>query len=207
MGCGGGAFSEQEKVGSTQEPLQQFWVDVWNQSGTWYTHLLTSLSSNIFATLLSPSGGGNCGLTYISKHYAITAAHCVDQNWSSAFATNGGFTVKQILTTNLFPLFVEGQANGTSGTFPNWTTTQLDSSLGYVVTPTTCKVLWRCDSRYGPRVCPPLDGANFKEVDIALIHCPNRAATSYVQVNAGNPPVGSAVQTIWFHEILALQRS
>ena len=37
-----------------------------------------------------------CGATFISKHYAITASHCVDD-----IAINGSVTLQKIMTTNV----------------------------------------------------------------------------------------------------------
>lgn len=221
--CGPATMGEEapvNDVGTGRQLVQAAFVDIVNEtSSTYPVSMLRSLSNDVFAALLwpGPSGttwGGNCGATFISPHYAITAAHCVDASTTDgignatafAYEPSGGFTMKQIdtrtmATDGISAVAGAAQVAGTScnGCAPSWTTPQIPSGVGYNVTTMTCKLTYRCDSRYGSRTCAPISGDH----DIALVHCPSRTSTNYVGVSSNDPTSGD-IFVRWFHEILNL---
>jgi hypothetical protein len=138
------------------------------------------------------------------------AAHCVGTS-----AANGNHyapstlypqEVDQILTPNLNLLSVIN-ASSVSGAWPNWSVSTLGAADGYIKTPMTCYVAYRCAQIDGPNPIPNCGpGTSFGAAagsDIALMYCPGRTATSYVTVNTGNPTSGSILVN-WFHEVLDL---
>src|ERR1041385_4045696 len=116
VGCGanaGGEVSDGDGlVGQVKEKLQAAWAYVQGQSqGLGANHeILTSGSSNIYGVIRAI--GGSCGVTFISKHYAITASHCVA-------GLPASFEIDHVLTPNL-NLSALASSETISGTFPNW---------------------------------------------------------------------------------------
>jgi hypothetical protein len=188
-----------------KEKIQAAYVAVQGQTGG-FAKILTSLSSDIYSVTRIP--GGSCGVTFISKAYAITAAHCV----GGVANYNTFFEADRIMTTNLNTGTPLTQSESVSGTYPNWTVGHtLTGSDGYATTPWSCKIVYRC-SASGDLPTPNCTDAATSSIngkDIALIVCPNRpvgGSTGFVTVNTGNPSSGGVVVN-WFHEVLNLQTS
>ncbi|HWA77703.1 MAG TPA: hypothetical protein VG937_35450 [Polyangiaceae bacterium] len=210
---------EGELVLARQDPLQSVYV-AWSESTTFKgVHLVTSWANGKKAKsvgVIRPAGEnwpnateglreGTCGTTFISKHKAVTAAHCVDSGnlpnvWPNQTSP---FRVQQINTSSLNLTEAMDQTRIT-GTWPAYTRADpLTAAEGYNPVTTTCFVEVRCDSAtgHGRNNCPASFGANV--VDIALIHCPQRAATDFVKVAASDSGTGP-VEVWWFHELVNL---
>jgi hypothetical protein len=144
-------------------------------------------------------------VTFVGRHHAITAAHCIEDD---DVALGQTFSVEQYDTTNLTASAFSSQAQVT-GTWPNYRRpTKLSAANGYVVKPMQCVIVSRCSTRgtgpgqYGRDNCPFTDS-----VDIALIRCDNRPNTQLDFVNvAGSDPRGN-VEVWWFHEVLNMATS
>ncbi|HKQ70081.1 MAG TPA: trypsin-like serine protease [Polyangiaceae bacterium] len=150
-----------------------------------------------------PGVNYTCGATFVSPHYAITAAHCVAAEDTDVAPF---FTVEQYDTSQLdvgrIPF--QGKVNGSG--WPNWSRgmTELLPIDGYHVTSyTQCSVAIRCDPRYGSVSGCPLD----RSVDIALFRCADRPASAPWTVafatDQVSPPINE-VEVWWFHELLDL---
>ena len=149
-----------------------------------------------------PNGNtGNCGVTFISHHYGMTAAHCVPVDAGFNIGSGTPFSVEQYDTTDMQWSAISGQSM-VSGTWPNYFRAhRLGSSDGYYVyTYSGCTVARRCSAAYGhlgSENCPVVD-----DVDVAMVYCPTRegqwvpVATSDLQNNN--------VDVYWFHEVLNL---
>jgi len=142
---------------------------------------------------------GTCGVTFVSPHFAITAAHCVSSQMPITLSTK--LRVEHYELDGVSLERIRDQAKVT-GTFPNYRTDQLDASEGYRVTANkSCFVRRRCStaSDYGRDNCP------FSEdVDIALLECTDRSwSGDYVPV-APSENVGEVVSMYWYHEVLDL---
>lgn len=141
---------------------------------------------------------GTCGLTFISKHYAITAGHCVTGETSP-------ITVSTYETTNLSPLRISAQATvDKSGGWPKWRMpTRLGAADNYNVSSFLCAVVRNCHS--SPTVsCPTTTGT-----DIAMLFCPLRpvARQGWMPVwGETHAPETTAtnLRLRWYHEIVAL---
>jgi hypothetical protein len=136
-----------------------------------------------------------CGVTFISSHYAVTAAHCVDS--TDVPTTSTMMTVQQLdISAASWPA-VRATANESSpyGTsFPAWSFGKLAATDGYKATEySRCHVVQRCS--YGNIACAA-DG------DVALLRCDDRPWFSpSVPVAASDDQVGG-VSMQWFHEVL-----
>jgi len=148
----------------------------------------------------------SCGVTFVGRHYAITAAHCVDDQ---DVALGQQFVVEQYDTTGLTANSLIAQAH-VSGTWPNYQRpTKLSAASGYVVKPMHCVIETRCSTRgtgngqYGREANCPFA----QSVDIALLRCDDRSSSQldYVKVAASDPR--GNVEVWWFHEVLNLQTS
>jgi len=195
----------------------------------------SSLGKSV-GTLLPPANPGtwvdgsegNCGATFITPHYAITAAHCLRDSSigtlpSGAPNTSYLFRIRQVTLSNTvgtpFQNAVKAQAkvryrSGQSA-WPHWEREASMSSTYYAVQDHTCSLARRCnDGKNGQRyMCP----TNIRhqvpttQADIALVYCPGRQATaSWTAVetadveatNAGGD--GRSIEVRWFHEVLEL---
>lgn len=147
----------------------------------------------------------SCGVTFVGRHHAITAAHCIEDD---DVALGTPILVEQYDTTNLTANTLIAQAQVT-GTWPNYRRpTKLSAANGYVVKPMSCVIVSRCGTRgtgsgqYGRDNCPFAES-----VDIALLRCDNRSNTQLDFVNvAASDPRGN-VEVWWFHEVLNMATS
>lgn len=157
---------------------------------------MKAVGAIIHPALGVPSTRGTCGSTFISPHYAITAAHCVPSSVFSSPSTDTfavqWYDIKDVTMTKL------ANAEIVSGLFPAYTRTALTSADGYRITSNTCHIESRCSDYYGRYNCPFAD-----DVDVALLHCPNRLSNlTWVPVASSDAVVGQAVDMYWFHEVL-----
>jgi hypothetical protein len=163
-----------------------------------------------------------CGSTFISPHYAITAAHCVDNTmvantWVSSSNPGTKFVVEEYNITNLdmnefaYQTKIRDWYTGNTnvGSWPNYYQDDLlTAAEGYVVTSNNCYVYARCAFGKTTTTCDITTG----QVDIALIYCPNRTSASdnWVKVAASTESETTGnVEIWWFHEAadLALYNS
>ncbi|HMJ11759.1 MAG TPA: trypsin-like serine protease [Polyangiaceae bacterium] len=137
----------------------------------------------------------SCGATFVSKHYAVTAAHCV-----ANLALNTQSVVVEeykLQQMNWLQVFFVSEV---SGNWPNWTDSG-DITFGWSVVPQSCRVKRRCDASFGGvQNCPAGVGT---DVDIALLECPGRPATSQYALTSSASDM-TDVETWWFHEVLNL---
>ena len=158
--------------------------------------LRNNQSSDVFGYILAENGGitGNCGMTFISKHYAITAAHCV-----ADYPVPSWVYGARIKTTNLSVTAVNNRA-AVSGTWPNWSSgPAMTSSHGYTGDGFACILTYKCEgSGFN---CPSEAYGN----DIALLLCDRPAPHGWVPVHSGDP-ISGEVTAFWYHEVLDLQR-
>ncbi len=134
----------------------------------------------------------SCGVTFIDRTHAITAAHCADD-----------VDVPDPTATALTVQFIDVDATADyksaaklSGTFPGYTHKTIDS--GYTATETSCHIIHRC--KFGAYSCPPRATAD--DADIMMLSCSPGlpAGREPVAVAAGDPAKGAA-RVFWFHEI------
>jgi len=212
-----GASEETDPVGRLEQAVQtatagHYHFDFWNTR--------QQVSGVMFRPLTDDGQvWASCGLTFISKHFAITASHCVParviHNQRQFFVQN--FNIDQFVA-RLFSS--EGaalsakfqQAATVTGTYPNWTTqARMAPSDGYVAmepNAMTCGSVLRCGKTWGPQDnCPPDMAAqhNGEGVDIALVFCPDRpAGRPWTTVFQGDDTTGMPVEAHWTHEMLNL---
>lgn len=155
---------------------------------------------------------GSCGVTFVSQHYAITAAHCASKLYDRKLPDGGvervpGFAAgtptqdsqgrPTIDISSATPVVVEQfdtrflnwrsiiDQSIISGTWPNWQQLRrLTTSDGYNMTATTCFVARRCsvDEGFGNDNCPAAVRSLADSVDLALVYCPYRTATARAPV-------------------------
>lgn len=143
---------------------------------------------------------GTCGVTFVSPHYAITAAHCVEQS-NVPDPANNTLTVRQYDVTNASLLALNAAAL-IKGTYPSYEplSTAMKDVAGYQSTAYTCKLVSRCASFLIPE--SPALNCDFSG-DIAMLHCSNRASDApWLPVAPSDPLVGP-VEMYWFHELLS----
>jgi len=140
---------------------------------------------------------GSCGVTFISPHYAITAAHCVDsQNVGSPPAHSVAVKTYDISDVSTFALWV---ASYVEGYFPHYEPLAYTEDFeGYDVQEYSCTVTARCS--YGSHNCT--SGA-----DLAMLYCPGRAYNApWIPVAPSDAGTGT-VEMYWFHELLTMPTS
>ncbi len=143
---------------------------------------------------------GTCGVTFISPHYAVTAAHCVEQV-NVPDPANETFVVRQYDVTNASLSGLETAALFT-GSFPNYQPSfiPMQNVAGYQSTALSCTVVSRCAS---PSVA---NSAAFNcdfSADVAMLHCGDRASNAMWLPVATSDPLAGAVEMYWFHELLS----
>lgn len=134
----------------------------------------------------------SCGVTFIDRTHAITAAHCADD-----------VDVPDPTQTALTVQFIDVDATADyrsaaelTGTFPGYTHKTIDS--GYTTTETSCHVIHRC--KFGPYACPP--NATADDADIMMLECsPGLPADREPVAVAASDPEKGAARVFWFHEI------
>jgi len=147
---------------------------------------------------------GSCGITFVSKHYAVTAAHCVDH-----IPIRGRVTVEEIDLGDYDPneffasLIVQG-------TWPNFVPTARLTSAYAASRMHGCIVTRRCDPNEGGRqACPIAENA-----DIALVKCTERLKTDYARTTHAlaidgwptdvDDQLNMFINVWWFHELYAM---
>ncbi len=147
-----------------------------------------------------------CGVSFITQHYAITAAHCVKE----VLVSEGDkFTVTTYDTTGLDPAAVAEAGHVETEGFYKWPFWQQPKHLGiedgYVIEfNEECEVVIRCDDSQGPIIGMCRRGAGepeFRDVDIALIYCGDREKSARVEV-AQDAQYNDEVEVHWFHEVV-----
>jgi hypothetical protein len=141
-----------------------------------------------------------CGTTFVDRHHAVTAAHCVSSDDIPDPTTR--LTLQFIdvdETTNW------REAAKLTGIFPHYTHPPVAGT--YRVTESTCTVAVRCKSfDSSPLNCP----AAATGADVAVLDCdpglPDDRAP--VGIAAEEPEPDAVVQAFWFHEVydVPLQR-
>lgn len=161
------------------------------------------------ATILSNTGPwglpvrltvrGTCGVTFISPHYAVTAAHCVEQR-NVPDPPSTPLTVRQFDVTNASLLGLNAAAL-IKGTYPSYQplSTSMKDVPGYQSTALSCKLVSRCAT---PLIDSPAYNCDFAG-DIAMLYCGDRASNApWLPVASSDPLVGP-VEMYWFHELLS----
>lgn len=199
-GCLAGS-EEEEEVASVSLPVSLGMVTLSETSTAGWANIVTAASTSLLGQSMGVirTSTGSCGTTFISNHYAITAAHCVEE-----FDINALIVFVESYRTSSLQLAEVWDAAVVSGT-PHDTSTwtindRLTSSEGYNRGLMLCRVKRRCDGTN--EGCP--SGVP-TAADIALLECPLRTSTSWIPVESSNPTSGD-VETWWFHEVLALQQ-
>lgn len=157
---------------------------------------------------------GSCGATFVSPHFAVTAAHCVENMPLNAVSSND-FFMEEVALGNLNASELSAYQNilGTWGQGVGWSHGTL--TQGYFTSRfNQCRVVRRCSHHNvndTQNACPL-----GRTVDIALIHCPDRASTRFslspdiVQLIEPSLPASHWDQTNqqlniwWFHELYEL---
>lgn len=153
---------------------------------------------------------GSCGMTFVSRHYGVTAAHCVDH----LALNNDRITAEEIWfgLLDIRELLGYMQVYGSSiADFRPGATLR----TGYNVRRfSDCRVTRRCDTRFGGKqACPAGIPAN-QDVDLAMVYCPSRPSGVYAQTTSSLAQMGWPididdfytvnVNTWWFHEVYDL---
>jgi len=222
-GCGSAGEGPELQIATSQGRLQWNYLAT-SETDTRYGVNLLTASSNTTRKGRStgalrhttPSGAtkgddGNCGVTFISPHYAVTASHCVAA--ADGYTINGGgFTVEQFDTTAL-DLNALGRSTTVTDLYNNnyvgdwYRASPMSAANGYRFTSYKCTLIQRCKSGYGPVSCP-----NTNNIDQALIRCgtsaeggPQRpsSTTNWVPVRSSDS-ANLNVEIWWFHEVLDL---
>ncbi len=157
-------------------------------------------------------GGGSiqvrttCGVTFVSPHFAITAAHCV----------NGDHCGGETLTVESYQLSgLDGEAaedareivRTGANTWPFWRSAKkLTSADGYNVTKyNQCSVVARCadfEDVYDPyNLCRRGNAGGFK-ADIALIYCADRPGSAPYMPVAETEDELEPICMHWPHEVV-----
>ncbi len=134
----------------------------------------------------------SCGVTFVDRTHAITAAHCADD-------VDVPDPTQTTLPVQLIDVTADADwrtASALHGTFPAYEHASIDA--GYTVTTLSCSVVNRC--KFGPYACPP--GASAADADIMMLKCEGGlpADRAPVAVAPSDPERGPA-RVFWFHEI------
>lgn len=136
----------------------------------------------------------SCGVTFIDRTHAITAAHCVDPIDIPDITTRS----VSVELYDINPGLDWRKAATVTGSFPNYKHASLDGVAGYDITRMTCYVTARCG--YGSEHCP--EPALTDSADIALLTCTSelpadRQPVTIASVDDEHGPV----RAFWFHEV------
>lgn len=142
---------------------------------------------------------GTCGVTFISPHYAVTAAHCVEQR-NVPDPPNTPLTVRQFDVTNASLLGLNAAAL-IKGTYPNYQplSTAMSNVPGYQSTALSCKLVSRCAT---PLIDSPAYNCELGG-DIAMLYCGGRSSSAPWLPVASSDPLAGPVEMYWFHELLS----
>jgi hypothetical protein len=204
-GCGSAAESGEDEISSIEDHVQsdyyrdaasrQFSYAAWTSDVTSTGVLFTPKYSN--GAPLTRNGipvRGTCGVTFVTPHYAITAAHCV--KGTDVFdPAHQALRVEQAhLEWCALPKLQAAEVVG--GTFPNYTNTPVtEADYCYRTTYSQCFVTKRCSSTFGKLAC------NDIEADIALIRCADRPANAAAMAVAPSDDEAGPVEMTWYHEV------
>lgn len=219
-GCAGAGdewpVEDEAEFGTTEQPVQ-----IWGFGHYNIDDDSRAARSEGVIRALSPDGtyAFSCGVTFITPHFGITAAHCVDSesfdiDWNnSSDPRDDKFVVQQFDTGAIragldagnpltaWTLLLHSIVNGT---FPNYSQpNKLGCLNGYCITGhyRECRVRYRCSSRFGNENCP--DAAKDDDVDIAMIHCADRpSSAAWADVTSANDKPGQSIDVHWYHELL-----
>ncbi|MBS2014840.1 MAG: hypothetical protein JST00_18265 [Deltaproteobacteria bacterium] len=142
---------------------------------------------------------GTCGVTFISPHYAVTAAHCVEQaNIPDPASTT--LTVRQFDVSGASLLGLNAAAL-IKGTYPNYEPlgTAMANVPGYQSMALSCKLVSRCTTTL---ISSPSFNCDFSG-DVAMLHCSDRASNGAWLPVASSDPLEGPVEMYWFHELLS----
>lgn len=137
---------------------------------------------------------GTCGVTFVSPHYAFTAAHCVSSTNVPDPTLTLGVTTFDLSAVDRTALLATAAIQGL---YPNYVPAgaRANQLAGFRASLYGCTVAARCS--YGALNC---DFA----ADIAMVHCPFRADDApWIPVAASDPLTGP-VEMYWFHELLTV---
>lgn len=211
--CSGSGGTEEEMMLATStNPLQLAYVGTSESQTNTGVNLLTTSSRGRLAGRATGAiranwtdgAVGECGATFISHQYAVTAAHCIATKLDvphGSVPLASPFSVSQYDTTR-FNVGWLGFQSSVTGEWPDYTRpNQVGPAQGYVETSFTgCTVVRRCSTLYGSILNCPFAG----DADIGLIRCPTRGAGSN-WVHVAGPDSGTQnIDVWWFHEILDL---
>jgi hypothetical protein len=167
----------------------------------------------MFGLVVNLTSWESCGVTFVSKHYAITAAHCVKN-----VALDSPELIVASVNFSVGESTFENSTIITGGTYPDWTPPPpLTFQDGYHIKGSWCQVTWRCHDgtgspsgqSFGTKRCPPYPGEGVgNQIDLALLYCPQRPEPKiFLTVHPENhEQVGHSVEVYWFHEVVKLQR-
>lgn len=135
-----------------------------------------------------------CGVTFIDRTHAITAAHCTDP----IDIPNPPVRPMTVEMYDVDPDLDWREAARVVGMYPNYSHARLAGKPGYRVTQLQCVTQSRC--AFGTWECP--EPALSDEADIALLKCdPLPADREPVRVAETDAQTSGPVSVFWFHEI------
>jgi len=157
---------------------------------------------------------GTCGVTFISPHYAITAAHCISKYEDSLAPDTQTFAVEQYDVSAInWSKVSAAETIAPLSYFPNYQHPSFGAADGYKVTRySQCRLVARCGgAQWGDKSCPlashPISVAKDPLADIELIKCDDRASNAPYMGVAQSDPATGAVEMTWFHEYLDMPTS
>jgi len=134
-----------------------------------------------------------CGVTFIDRTHAITAAHCTDP----IDIPNPPVRPMVVEFYDVAPNLNWKAAARVTGLYPNYVHPALKGQPGYKVSSVTCVTQSRCT--FGTWNCP--EPALSDEADIALLKCDPLPADRDPVPVAATDDERSAASVFWFHEI------